>query len=82
MTDGRGPGPLRLAEAAAEAALILGLFALPAAWRLLDGSLAVIFGGMLMILTAVVYGLHVVTFDALRLTGHRGAARIEPSRDS
>lgn len=72
----------RLAEAAIEAALILGVFALPTAWQVLDGSLLVIFGVMLLILTAVVYGLHAVTFDALRLTGHRPAARIEPSRDS
>jgi hypothetical protein len=81
MTDGRGPGPLRLAEAATEATLILGVFTLPTAWQALDSSLVVIFGVMLAILTAAVYALHAVTFDSLRLTGHRTAGTIEPSRD-
>jgi hypothetical protein len=75
MTDGRGPDLLRLAEAATEAALILGLFALPTAWAALDGGLVMIFGAMLVILTTAVYALHAVTFDCLRLTGHRPAGR-------
>jgi hypothetical protein len=81
MTDGRGPDPLRLAEAATEAALVLGVFALPTAWRVLDGSLALVLAAMFMVLTAVVYALHAVTFDCLRLIGHPPAAPIEPSRD-
>jgi hypothetical protein len=75
MTDSRGPDPLRLAEAAIEAALVLATFALPTAWRLLDGELLAIFGAMLVGLTAVVYALHAVTLDCLRLTGHRPAGR-------
>ena len=34
-----------------------------------------IFGVMLVVLTTVVYALHAVTFDCLRLTGHRAAGR-------
>jgi hypothetical protein len=71
----RGIDPLRLAEAAGEAALVLGLVTLPVAWRLLDSSLAAVLGGMLIILTAGVYALHAVTFDCFRLTGHRTGAR-------
>jgi len=67
MTDGRGPDPLRCAEAAAEAALVLGLVVLPAAWRMLDGSL---------ILTLAIYALHAVTFDCFRLTGQRARASL------
>ena len=76
MTDGRGPDPLRCAEAAAEAALVLGLVVLPAAWRMLDGSLAAILGGMLLILTLAIYALHAVTFDCFRLTGQRARASL------
>jgi hypothetical protein len=71
MTDGRGLDPLRLAEAAVEAALVLGLVALPAAWRVWDPALAAVLGGMLVALTAGVYALHAVTFDCFRLTEHR-----------
>ena len=71
MTDGRGIDPLRLTEAAAQAALVLGLVTLPTAWRVLDGSLAAVLGGMLVILTAAVYALHAVTFDCFRITGQR-----------
>jgi hypothetical protein len=76
MTDGRGLDPLRLAEAAAQAALVLGLFTLPTAWRMLDGSLATVLAGMMIMLTLVVYALHAVTFDCFRLTGHRSAGRV------
>ena len=76
MTDGRGLDPLRLAEAAVQAALVLGSVTLPAAWRVLDGPLAVVLAGMLLILTAAIYGLHAVTFDDLRLTGHRAAGAL------
>jgi hypothetical protein len=76
MTDGRGLDPLRLAEAGGQAALVLGLFALPTAWHVLDGSLAAVLAGMLMMLTLVVYALHAVTFDCFRLTGHRTAGRV------
>jgi hypothetical protein len=71
MTDGRGLDPLRLAEAATQAALVLGLVALPAAWRAWDPALAAVLGGMLAALTAGVYALHAVTFDCFRLTGQR-----------
>lgn len=77
MTDGRGLDPLRLAEATAQAALVLGLMALPAAWRVLDGSLAVILTGMLAGLTLGIYALHAVTFDCLRITGHRSRRSLQ-----
>jgi hypothetical protein len=76
MTDGRGLDPLRLAEAAVQATFILGLMAMPAAWRVLDGSLAVILTGMLAGLTFGIYALHAVTFDCLRMTGHRSRGRL------
>ena len=66
-TTTRGIDTWRLAEAAAEAAAVLGLVALPVAWRLLDTSLAAVLGGMLILLTAAVYALHAVTFDCFRL---------------
>lgn len=71
MTDDRGLDPLRLTEAAAQAAVVLALVALPSAWRVPDGTLAAVLAGMLLILTAGAYALHAVTFDCLRLTGHR-----------
>jgi len=71
MTDDHGLDPLRLAEAATQAALVLGLVILPAAWRLLDGSLAAVLMAMLIILTLCIYALHAVTFDYFRLSGHR-----------
>jgi hypothetical protein len=71
MTDGRGLDPLRLAEAAVQATLVLGLSALPTAWHVLDGSLAAVLAGMLISLTWAIYALHAVTFDCLRLAGHR-----------
>jgi hypothetical protein len=76
MTDGRGLDPLRLAEAAAQAILVLGLMALPSAWRVLDGPLMVVLTGMLTGLTLGIYALHAVTFDSLRLTGHRSRRSI------
>jgi hypothetical protein len=63
--------PRRLAEAAAAAALVLGLVALPVAWRVLDLRLAAVLGGMLLALTMGIYALHAVTFDCLRMSGHR-----------
>jgi hypothetical protein len=81
MTDGRGLDPLRVAEAATEGALVLGLFALPTACRTLDGTLVAVFAGMLIVLTTVVYALHAVTFDCFRLTGHRPAARFTHRED-
>jgi hypothetical protein len=71
MTEGRGIDPLRLAEATAEAALVLAAVALPVAWRTLDVPLAAVLAGMQALLTAAVYALHAVTFDYFRLTGHR-----------
>jgi glucose dehydrogenase len=71
MTGGRGLDPLRLAEAAGQAALVLGLVALPAAWRMLDGSVAAVLAAMLIMLTLAIYALHAVTFDYFRLTGQR-----------
>jgi hypothetical protein len=71
MTDDRGRDPFRLIEAAAQAALVLALVALPAAWRVLDGTLAAVLGAMLIILTLGIYALHAVTFDYFRLTGAR-----------
>ncbi|WP_157408481.1 hypothetical protein [Actinoplanes sp. N902-109] len=65
----------RLAEAAAEAGLVLAVSALPTAWRALDGELAVILAGMFAALTAATYALHAVTFDCLRLTADRGKGR-------
>ena len=62
---------LRLTEAATEAALLLGLVALPAAWRVFDPTLAAVLAAMFGVLTAGTYALHAVTFDCFRLTGHR-----------
>ena len=62
---------LRLTEAAAGAALVLGLVVLPAAWRPLDPALAAVLAAMFGILTVGIYALHAVTFDCFRLTGHR-----------
>jgi F0F1-type ATP synthase assembly protein I len=61
----------RLAEALAEAVAVLGVTALPVAWRMLDSSLSAVLGGMLALLTAGIYALHAVTFDCFRMTGHR-----------
>jgi hypothetical protein len=62
---------LRVTEAAGEAALLLGLMVLPAAWRAFDPVLAVVLSIMLVLLTGGTYALHAVTFDCFRLTGHR-----------
>lgn len=62
--------PLRLAEAAGEAAVVLALVVLPPAWRALDTRLTAVLAGMLVLLTAGVYALHAVTFDCFRLAGH------------
>jgi hypothetical protein len=62
---------LRLTEAAAEAAAVLAVTAMPVAWHVLDTSLTAVLGGMLALLTAGIYALHAVTFDCFRMTGHR-----------
>ena len=61
----------RLAEAALEAGLVLGVVALPTAWRVLDAELMAVLAGMLLALTAATYALHAVTFDCFLMTGHR-----------
>ena len=61
----------RLTEAAAQAAALLALVTLPAAWRAFDPGLAVVLAAMLAVLTAGTYALHAVTFDCFRLTGNR-----------
>jgi hypothetical protein len=71
MTDNRGFDPLRLAEAALAAAVVVGATILPVAWRHLDSSLTAILAAMLVLLTAGVYALHAVTFDCFRMTKHR-----------
>lgn len=84
---------LRLAESAAEAALIVGLVLLPTGWHALDARLGVVLAGMQVLLTMAGYALHAVTFDYLRLTGsHRrqpaqnsdlpGAAFVTQARDA
>ncbi len=60
--------PRRLAESAADAALILVLVLAPTGWRALDAQLTVVLTVMLVVLTTVAYALHVVTFDYFRLT--------------
>ena len=71
MTGESRIDPLRLAEASGEAALVLALVTLPVAWRVPDVRLTAVLAGMLVLLTAVVYALHAVTFDCFRMTGHR-----------
>ncbi|OJF13915.1 hypothetical protein BG844_12495 [Couchioplanes caeruleus subsp. caeruleus] len=61
----------RLVESACEAGLVLGVTALPAAWRALDGELTAVLAGVLAALTAATYALHAVTFDCFRLTAQR-----------
>ncbi|MEV6600938.1 hypothetical protein AB0M36_29435 [Actinoplanes sp. NPDC051346] len=61
----------RLVESACGAGLLLGITALPTAWRTLDGEVTAILVGMLAALTAATYALHAVTFDCLRLTAQR-----------
>jgi hypothetical protein len=63
--------PLRLAEAAAQAAIVLAAVALPPAGRAFDGVLATLLAVVFVILTAGVYALHAVTFDCFRITGQR-----------
>ncbi|GAB1640974.1 hypothetical protein [Krasilnikovia sp. MM14-A1259] len=71
MTERRVLDPRRLAEAAAEATVVLGVVTLPAAWRMLDTSVVAALAAVLVLLTAGTYALHAVTFDCFRLTGHR-----------
>ncbi|MEU4237214.1 hypothetical protein [Actinoplanes sp. NPDC026619] len=63
--------PLRLAEAAVAATLILGTTTLPAAWNTLDPTIGAVLATMWMITTSGVYALHAVTFDFFRLTGQQ-----------
>ena len=70
MTEGPRIDPLRLTEAAGQAATVLALVAPPVAWRVLDTRLAAVLAGMLVLLTAGIYALHAVTFDSVRMTGH------------
>jgi hypothetical protein len=63
--------PLRLAESATEAVLVLGAVTLPAAVRVLDPGLLAVLAAMAAMLTSGVYALHAVTFDCFRLTGQR-----------
>lgn len=72
--------PLRCAEAAGQAALVLGAVVLPSAWTALDGPLTMVLAGMFALLTMGVYALHVVTFDCLRLTGQRAARTFSYTR--
>jgi cytochrome c biogenesis factor len=62
---------LRVTEAAGEAALLLGVVALPSAWHALDPALGVVLAVMFVIFTAGTYALHAVTFDCFRLTSLR-----------
>jgi hypothetical protein len=71
MTERPRIDPLRLTEAAGEAAAVLALVALPVAWRVLDIRLTAVLTGMLVLLTVGVYALHAVTFDSFRMIGHR-----------
>ncbi|WP_250037320.1 hypothetical protein [Paractinoplanes maris] len=43
----------------------------PAAWQALDPGLAAVLASMFVIVSAAIYALHAVTFDAFRLTGRR-----------
>jgi len=61
----------RLAEATCEAGLVLGVAALPSAWRVLDAQLTVVLTAMLVVLTAATYALHAVTFDCFLLSNLR-----------
>ncbi len=61
----------RLTEATLEAGLVLGVVALPTAWRVLDAQVLAVLAGMLLALTAATYALHAVTFDCFLLTSHR-----------
>jgi len=70
----------RLAEATLEAGLVLGVAALPTAWRVLDGRLLAVLAGMLLALTAATYALHAVTFDCFLLTGHRARRQFSYTR--
>ena len=64
--------PLRLAEAAVEAALVLTVVLAPYRSYALDGGHRMaVSAGVLAGLAVAVYALHAVTFDHFRLTGHR-----------
>ncbi|MFF5076760.1 hypothetical protein ACFY36_06895 [Actinoplanes sp. NPDC000266] len=73
--------PLRCAEAAGQAALVLGVAVLPVAWRGLDGAVGAVLIVMLIIITAGFYALHAVTFDALRILNSRAATPVSPVDD-
>ncbi|MBL7261804.1 hypothetical protein [Paractinoplanes lichenicola] len=63
--------PLRCAEATCQAAVVLGATLVPAAWPALDGALTTVLAVMFVVISAAIYALHAVTFDAFRLTRHR-----------
>jgi len=73
--------PMRVAEAGAEAALVLGTVALPSAARTFDAGLAAVLAAMLVLITAGVYALHAVTFDCFRLTAHRAKRNFSYTRN-
>ena len=67
--------PLRCAEATCQAAVVLGVTLLPAAWRALDGDLAAVLAAMFVVVTAGIYALHALTYDSFRLTGRNFRSR-------
>ncbi|WP_306211642.1 hypothetical protein [Actinoplanes sp. RD1] len=71
MTSPASGTARRWMESGAEAALVLGATALPAAWHALDGTLTAVLAGMLVVITGAIYALHTVTFDLLRVVPDR-----------
>jgi hypothetical protein len=63
--------PLRLAEATAQAAIVLAVVLMPYRSYALDAQRVTVSAGALAALTLAVYALHAVTFDHFRLTGNR-----------
>jgi hypothetical protein len=62
--------PLRLVEAAVQAATVLTAVLAPYRSFALAPERVAVSAGVLAALTVVVYALHAVTFDHFRLTGH------------
>ncbi|MFG1994692.1 hypothetical protein ACGFJ7_32435 [Actinoplanes sp. NPDC048988] len=73
--------PVRCAEAAGQAAVVLGVAVPPVAWRGLDGATGAVLATMLVVITAGIYALHAVTFDALRILNSRATAPVSPVDD-
>jgi hypothetical protein len=63
--------PLRLAESAAGAVLVVGATILPVVSGRLGPGLLAVLVAMAALLTGGAYALHAVTFDCLRLTSQR-----------